>query len=98
MFGAGIANIAQPLIAFAICRELDASVLTTKLSVVMAALPFGFFGILFGTSYRRISDEANSIIIASTIFSHSSGVQRISYMPRAQHVPLDSNAPTEMID
>ena len=42
---------------------------TTKLSVVMAALPSGFFGILFGTSYRRISDEANSTIIASTIFS-----------------------------
>jgi len=35
----------------------------------MAALPSGFFGILFGTSYRRISDEANSTIIASTIFS-----------------------------
>jgi predicted permease len=36
VFGAGIANIAQPLIAFAICRELGASVPTTKLSVVMA--------------------------------------------------------------
>jgi hypothetical protein len=55
-----IHRFAQPLITFAICRELDASVLTTKLSVVMAALPSGFFGILFGTSYRRISDEANS--------------------------------------
>jgi malonate transporter and related proteins len=42
---------------------------TTKLSVVIAALPSGFFGILFGTSYRRISDEANSTIIPSTIFS-----------------------------
>jgi malonate transporter len=42
--------------------------LAPKLSVVMAALPSGFFGILFGTSYRRISDEANSTIIASTIF------------------------------
>ena len=57
------------VLTFSICRELDASVLTTKLSVVMAALPSGFFGILFGTSYRRISDEANSTIIASTIFS-----------------------------
>jgi malonate transporter and related proteins len=59
----------KPLITFAICRELGASVAATKLSVVMAALPSGFFGILFGTSYRRISDEANSTIIASTIFS-----------------------------
>jgi malonate transporter len=69
LLGTAVANIAQPLITFAICRALDASVMTTKLSVVMAALPSGFFGILFGTSYRRISDEANSTIIASTIFS-----------------------------
>jgi hypothetical protein len=55
----------KPLITFAICRELGASVAATKLSVVMAALPSGFFGILFGTSCRRISDEANSTIIAN---------------------------------
>jgi malonate transporter and related proteins len=48
MFGAGIANIAQPLITFAICRELDASVLTTKLSVVMAA-PSGFLESTFAS-------------------------------------------------
>jgi malonate transporter len=53
LLGTALANIAQPLITFAICRALDASVMTTKLSVVMAALPSGFFGILFGTSYRR---------------------------------------------
>jgi len=34
----------------------------------MAALPSGFFGILFGTSYRRISNEANSTIIAARFF------------------------------
>jgi malonate transporter len=69
LLGTAVANIAQPLITFAICRALDAPVMTTKLSVVMAALPSGFFGILFGASYRRISDEANSTIIASTILS-----------------------------
>ncbi len=41
----------------------------TKLSVVLAALPSGFFGVLFGTSYGHPSAEANSMIIASTIFS-----------------------------
>jgi malonate transporter len=56
-------------LTFSICRKLDASVLTTKRSAVMVALPAGFFGILFGTSYRRISVEANSTIMASTIFS-----------------------------
>ena len=59
-------------LTFSICRKLDASVLTTKRSAVMVALlalPAGFFGILFGTGYRRISVEANSTIMASTIFS-----------------------------
>ena len=69
LLGVAVANIAQPCLTFAICVGLGASVEITKLSVVMAALPSGFFGILFGTSYGRASDEANSMIIASTVFS-----------------------------
>jgi malonate transporter len=48
---------------------VTAPVEITQLAVVMAALPSGFFGILFGNSYNRISVEANSTIIASTLFS-----------------------------
>jgi malonate transporter len=59
----------QPLLTFALCIGIGADVEITKLSVVMAALPSGFFGVLFGTSYGRPSSEANSTIIASTIFS-----------------------------
>jgi malonate transporter len=68
-FGVGVSNIAQPLIAYFICRTVNAPAEITKLSVIMAALPSGFFGILFGNSYGRLSSEANSTIIASTIFS-----------------------------
>lgn len=68
-FGVAISNIAQPVLTFLICRAVDAPVEITKLSVIMTALPSGFFGILFGNSYDRISQEANSTIIASTIFS-----------------------------
>jgi malonate transporter len=67
--GVVVSNIVQPILAFYICRAVNASVEITKLSVILAALPSGFFGILFGNSYNRISEEANSTIIASTIFS-----------------------------
>lgn len=67
--GVAISNVAQPILAFLICRGVGAPVEITKLSVIMAALPSGFFGILFGNSYDRISVEANSTIIASTICS-----------------------------
>ncbi|WP_343712708.1 AEC family transporter [Inquilinus sp.] len=67
--GVAVSNIAQPLLAFFICRAVSAPAEITELSVIMAALPSGFFGILFGNSYGRLSVEANSTIIASTIFS-----------------------------
>ena len=41
----------------------------TKVAVLLSALPFGFFGVLFGVSYRTRSQEAGSMVIASTIFS-----------------------------
>jgi malonate transporter len=68
-FGVAVSNIAQPVLAFFICRAVNAPAEITELSVIMAALPSGFFGILFGNSYDRVSSEANSTIIASTIFS-----------------------------
>jgi malonate transporter len=68
-FGVCISNIAQALLAFLICRAVNASTDITRLAVIMAALPSGFFGILFGNSYDRLSGEANSTIIASTLFS-----------------------------
>ncbi|WP_250475342.1 AEC family transporter [Caballeronia sp. GAFFF1] len=67
--GVGMSNVIQPLVTFIVCHSVKAPVEVTKLAVVMAALPSGFFGILFGNTYGRLSREANSTIIASTIFS-----------------------------
>lgn len=67
--GVAVSNVVQPLLAYFVCRAVQAPPEITKLSVIMAALPSGFFGILFGNSYNRLSEEANSTIIASTLFS-----------------------------
>jgi malonate transporter and related proteins len=40
-----------------------------KTAVLLAALPSGFFGILFAVNYRLDSATAGSMVIASTIFS-----------------------------
>jgi malonate transporter len=64
-----VTNILQPLLAFAIARALHAPAAATKIAVLMAALPSGFFGILFGSSYGIVSEEAGSAVIASTVFS-----------------------------
>jgi malonate transporter len=78
--GVGVSNIVQPVIAFLVCRAVGAPAQITELSVIMAALPSGFFGILFGNSYDRLSQEANSTIIASTIFSTLTLAAAIAWM------------------
>jgi malonate transporter and related proteins len=64
-----VTNIIQPLLAFAIAYLLGAPVAIMKISVLMAALPSGFFGILFGSSYGLIPEEYGSMVIASTVMS-----------------------------
>jgi malonate transporter len=56
-------------IQLAVANAASFEVKKVRESVVMMEFPSGFFGILFGISYRKIPDEANSTIIASTIFS-----------------------------
>jgi malonate transporter len=63
------ANIVQPLLAFAIAHMLGVSDAIMKISVLMAALPSGFFGILFASKHGDVSEDANSIVIASTVAS-----------------------------
>jgi malonate transporter and related proteins len=62
-------NILQPLIAFGIASLLTAPREITQVAVLMAALPSGFFGILFGSSYGHSSEDAGSAVIASTLAS-----------------------------
>jgi malonate transporter and related proteins len=65
--GVATSNVVQPLLALAIVRVFVLPWDTAKIAVLMAALPSGFFGILFGASHGVISEEANSTVIASTV-------------------------------
>ena len=62
-------NFARPLLALLVAHLLGTPVEVTHIVVLMAALPAGFFGILFGKSFGVNSEEAGAIIIASTVLS-----------------------------
>jgi malonate transporter and related proteins len=61
-----IANIVQPLLALAIALLMGVPASIMKISVLIAALPSGFSGILFGSSYGLVSEESDSMVLAST--------------------------------
>lgn len=63
------ANVIQPLLVVAIVYAFSVSLDIAKVSILLAALPSGFFGILFGVNYNVNSAAAGSIVIASTVFS-----------------------------
>jgi malonate transporter and related proteins len=62
-------NVVQPLAVFAFAKLLGAPPEIVKPAILIAALPAGFFGILFGVSYQANSKETGSTVIASTILS-----------------------------
>jgi malonate transporter and related proteins len=62
-----VVTVIQPLLAFAVARALGAAPDVLKMSVLMAALPSGFFGILFGANAGFSSEDSGAIVIASTV-------------------------------
>jgi malonate transporter len=62
-----VVTVIQPLIAFIVARGLGAAPDVLKVSVLMAALPSGFFGILFGANAGLSSEDSGAIVIASTV-------------------------------
>jgi malonate transporter len=62
-------NIIRPLLAIAIVYSLPVAPETAKTAILLAAVPSGFFGILFAVNYRLDSATAGSMVIASTGFS-----------------------------
>ncbi|SHG59719.1 malonate transporter [Kaistia soli DSM 19436] len=64
-----VADIARPLLALAIVALVPVSTETARLVILIAAVPSGFFGILFGISYRQDSAALGSMVAASTIVS-----------------------------
>ena len=66
---AGTANVVRPLLVAAIVHVLPIPSEIAKVSILLAAAPSGFFGILFGVNYRLDSPQVGSTVIASTAFS-----------------------------
>ncbi len=64
-----LSNIVQPLFVFGLTRIIPTPPDIAAVAILLAALPSGFFGILFGVNYDVASREAGSMVIASTICS-----------------------------
>jgi malonate transporter and related proteins len=63
------ADVVRPLLTAAVVFTLPVSLETAKIAILMAAVPSGFFGILFAVSYCLDSGTAGSMVLASTVFS-----------------------------
>ncbi|PPQ21276.1 malonate decarboxylase subunit [Bradyrhizobium sp. AC87j1] len=62
-------NIVRPLLAVTVIHVVPIAPDTAKTAVLLAAVPSGFFGILFAVNYRLDSATVGSMVIASTGFS-----------------------------
>ncbi|AMA56303.1 AEC family transporter [Bradyrhizobium sp. CCGE-LA001] len=60
------ADIVRPLAAIAVTHVVPISPDTARTAVLLAAVPSGFFGILFAVNYRLDSATVGSVVIAST--------------------------------
>ncbi|WP_338111033.1 AEC family transporter [Rhizobium cauense] len=64
-----VADLVRPLLTAAIVLPLGVASETAKVAILLAAVPSGFFGILFAVNYRLDSATTGSMVIASTISS-----------------------------
>ncbi|CAH2409606.1 AEC family transporter [Mesorhizobium escarrei] len=64
-----IADIIRPLLTAAVVFLLPVSTETGKVAILLAAMPSGFFGILFAVNYRLDSATMGSMVAASTVLS-----------------------------
>ena len=67
--GTVLKNVVHPLLAAALVAALAVSSLVGRQSIILCAVPSGFFGILFGLRYGVVSRDAGSTLIASTLLS-----------------------------
>jgi len=64
-----MADIIRPLAAAAVVFTLPLPTETAKIAVLLAAVPSGFFGILFAVNYKLDSAATGSMVTASTLVS-----------------------------
>jgi len=62
-------NILEPLAVLGLAKLLGTPPEIAKPAILIAALPAGFFGILFGASYHANSKESGSTVLTSTMLS-----------------------------
>lgn len=60
------ADVVRPLLAVAIVHVVPIDPANAKAAILLAAMPSGFFGILFAVNYRLDSAAIGSMVIAST--------------------------------
>ncbi len=64
-----MADVIRPLLTVAIVKLVPVAPETAKAAILLAAIPSGFFGILFAVNYGKDSGTAGSMVLASTVFS-----------------------------
>ena len=62
-------DVIRPLLAVAVVYIIPVAPEAAKTAILLAAVPSGFFGILFAVNYRLDSATAGSMVTASTVFS-----------------------------
>jgi malonate transporter and related proteins len=67
--GTLLKSVAHPLFAAVLVTTLSVSPSVGREAIILCAVPSGFFGILFGLHYGVVSQDAGSILIASTALS-----------------------------
>jgi malonate transporter len=64
-----VGGVLRPGLTATMVFALPVSGEIAKVAILMAAAPFGFFGILFAVNYRQDSATIGSMVISSTLFS-----------------------------
>jgi len=67
--GTLVANVVQPALVWGLTILLAIPTDEARIAILLAAMPSGFFGILFGINYKTQSETVGSIVIASTVLS-----------------------------
>jgi malonate transporter len=69
VIGAALKNIGHPLIVVGLLLVFSITGEQARLAILLAALPCGFFGVLFGASYGVETESSGSILIVSSVLS-----------------------------
>jgi len=69
IFGVLIKNLLQPVLAYGVVRLLGIPDPIGAQSVMLVAIPAGFFGMVFGAAHNVKSEEAGSTLVISSVLS-----------------------------